>query len=132
MAKRYPKIDHYFICDDMRQEIGNKISLLGIYPGNVISMPIPATIPKLCFHLVLSNIRSGDNLTIRLIDPNDKEIAKFDRIEVPSKKQFKQAVFDLGFLNIRVKKEGTYQLIIILNKEEKAKQEINIEIKKAK
>lgn len=36
-------------CDDIRQEIGNKYSLIGCYPGGIIQVaPIPSVLPKLC------------------------------------------------------------------------------------
>lgn len=37
-------------CDDIRQEVGNKQTLVGIYSGNelVFDTPFPAILPKLC------------------------------------------------------------------------------------
>lgn len=36
------------LCDDIRFEIGNKVSLMGIYGGDVSMAHFPITIPKLC------------------------------------------------------------------------------------
>ena len=130
MPKKYPKLDYHLICDDIRREIGNKSSLIGIYPSNVISVPIPSVIPKLFFYLAFSRLKSGDNLDIQLLDPDNKEILSIDNIKVPEKQGLRLGVFETGFIGIKVNKEGTYRLVIIFGKEEKSEQEIKIEIKK--
>jgi hypothetical protein len=35
-------------CDDIRQEVGNKLSLIGCYPGTIQVERLPAMLPKLC------------------------------------------------------------------------------------
>ncbi|ENZ75598.1 MULTISPECIES: hypothetical protein [Ralstonia] len=37
-------------CDDIRQEVGNKLTFVGIYSGGelIFPIPFPAVIPKLC------------------------------------------------------------------------------------
>lgn len=130
MATRHLKLEYHLMCDDIRQEVGNKISLIGIYPGDIMSMPIPSVIPKLCFHLVFSNMRPGENLKIQFLDPDNKKIVGFDNIEIPEKPELRKNVLDVGFMGIKVEKEGTYRLVIIYREEEKVKQEVKIEIKK--
>lgn len=39
---------HAVYCDDIRQEIGNKESLIGIYHGKMFVSSFPILIPKLC------------------------------------------------------------------------------------
>lgn len=38
-------------CDDVRQEIGNKLSLMGCYTGEMILQKLPAALPKLCAYV---------------------------------------------------------------------------------
>ena len=38
------------ICDDIRSEIGNKISLVGIFDEAILPQNIPARLPKLCLY----------------------------------------------------------------------------------
>jgi len=38
-------------CDDVRQEIGNKISLIGCYTDELIVDRLPASLPKLAVHV---------------------------------------------------------------------------------
>lgn len=35
-------------CDDIRQEVGNKLSLMGIYGANLVVPSFPTVLPKLC------------------------------------------------------------------------------------
>jgi hypothetical protein len=35
-------------CDDVRHEVGNKQSLIGVYPGDLYLEALPAVLPKLC------------------------------------------------------------------------------------
>lgn len=41
------------ICDDVRKEVGNKLSYMGIYSGSIVVTQFPARLPKLCFVLNL-------------------------------------------------------------------------------
>jgi len=38
-------------CDDIRQEVGGKLSLMGVYSGVMFLQALPATLPKLCVSL---------------------------------------------------------------------------------
>lgn len=44
---------HVIYCDDIRNEIGNKLTLVGVYQGALVASPIPALLPKLCVVLTL-------------------------------------------------------------------------------
>lgn len=43
-----PRHVETIFCDDIRQEIGGKLSLMGIYSGALFVPAFPATLPKLC------------------------------------------------------------------------------------
>jgi hypothetical protein len=64
-------------CDDIRQEVGNKFSLIGCYGGVVQLTPIPSVMPKLCaavrIHTPLT--RPFKKLVARIIR-DDKPIAE--------------------------------------------------------
>jgi hypothetical protein len=42
--------DLTIICDDIRQEVGRKVSLIGIYDEAVIVAKVPARLAKLCVY----------------------------------------------------------------------------------
>lgn len=45
---------HALWCDDIRQEVGNKPSFMGVYTGALVVPQLPLTLPKLCVWLTLS------------------------------------------------------------------------------
>jgi hypothetical protein len=49
---------HATYCDDIRQEVGGKITLVGIYAGQCIVPAVPCVLPKLCVVINLSAPRS--------------------------------------------------------------------------
>lgn len=59
-------------CDDIRNEIGGKISLMGIYAGDMIVPSIPLILPKLC--IVITVITESS-------DPFQKLSARIERGE---------------------------------------------------
>lgn len=44
---------HTMFCDDVRHEIGGKISFMGVYSGKLISSDLPGILPKLCVAVTL-------------------------------------------------------------------------------
>lgn len=46
-------------CDDIRQEVGGKISLMGIYTGDMYVTGMPLLLPKLC--IAINVVTSIDN-----------------------------------------------------------------------
>lgn len=38
-------------CDDIREEVGNKRSLMGIYQGEMFIQSLPVLLPRLCFYI---------------------------------------------------------------------------------
>lgn len=48
-------------CDDVRQEVGGKLSFIGVYTGGMIIPTFPITLPKLC-------------LVLRMVIPIDRPL----------------------------------------------------------
>jgi len=71
-------------CDDVRYEIGGKLSYIGIYTGDLIVMGnFPATLPKFCIVVNYSENPSefGDNLELTIQVPGDPDEAPSTRID---------------------------------------------------
>lgn len=45
------------LCDDVRNEIGNKLSLIGIYTKDIVFNEIPAIYSKLCFVIFIEELK---------------------------------------------------------------------------
>jgi hypothetical protein len=44
------------LCDDVRQEVGNKSSLMGMYDKDIVFSDLPALLPKLCLYVRLEGV----------------------------------------------------------------------------
>lgn len=64
---------HTIYCDDVRLEVGNKQSLMGIYSSDLFLPELPIALPKLCIvvNLVTPIDKPWKELTIRVT--KDKE-----------------------------------------------------------
>ena len=72
---------HTVFCDDIRQEIGGKVSLIGVYSGKMLVSSFPAVLPKVC--LVLSVVTPASDpfraLNIRIT--RDEELITEMKLE---------------------------------------------------
>ncbi len=59
---------HSTFCDDIRQEVGGKLSFIGIYSTTLIAQEFPVTLPKFCVSIVVVSPveRLISALTIRI------------------------------------------------------------------
>ena len=118
MAKKQPKLDFVIICDDIREEVSQKLSYIGVY-NDIIVSKLPYIFPKLCFSLYYSNISSGDKVSIGVKNPSGKSIVKPVDIVLPTEiKGYSKFTFFAIFSPIEVKEDGAFNLSIIINDDE--------------
>ena len=69
-------------CDDVRQEIGNKLSLMGCYSNDLVVQTMPTILPKLCavIHIIIPRDEPFSKLTIRAVLNEDTTLAE---LEIP-------------------------------------------------
>lgn len=61
------------LCDSVRQEIGNKMSLIGIYSKDLVVTRIPAIIPIINLVIMLEKIKEPfKEIYIKLITPENE------------------------------------------------------------
>jgi hypothetical protein len=115
-----PKLNYLILCDDIRQELGNKITLVGIY-GNQIYVPqFPHTFPKLCMQISLGGVTKKVKVDIRIRKSgSSKIINKFDDIDLtpPTKINPQQLIISLGIIPFVVNEKGIYVVEIIFDKD---------------
>lgn len=61
-------------CDDIRLEVGNKISLIGIYGADLLVPEMPAVIPKLCIYVqIYSELEAhfDDDIEVKVLIDDD-------------------------------------------------------------
>jgi len=130
MARRKPKFEYAIICDDIRQEISNKLSFIGIYGPHILVTKTPYVFPKLCFAISYKDVEAGLSFSIELIDPSNKKLGDTITLSIPKEveKSIKFNMFAI-FSPLKVKQEGSYKLVISCNKNDKWKQEVEFNIK---
>jgi hypothetical protein len=71
------KIRNVIVCEDIRDEIRNKKSLIGVFPGDILVAEFPATIQFAIYMEYTPDADDGDQLSIefRLLQ-DDTEMAK--------------------------------------------------------
>ena len=63
-------------CEDIRQEVGNKRSLMGIFSGTIFVNEFPVTLLKLCISIQLTSLASNPVKTLTLkVLKNDEELS---------------------------------------------------------
>ncbi len=69
-------------CDDIRHEVGNKMSFMGCYQGELFVPSAPIALTKFCVYVTLITPigRPVRSLVFKVLQDDDKELA---RIELP-------------------------------------------------
>ena len=82
MKKNEDRFVTAIFCDDIRQEVGNKLSFIGCYQGELFVPMAPIALPKLCVFASVwtSKEKPFKSLTIRIVQDDETELA---RIEIP-------------------------------------------------
>ncbi|MBW2737804.1 MAG: hypothetical protein JRE64_02920 [Deltaproteobacteria bacterium] len=131
MARRKPKFEYAIICDDIRQEISNKLSFIGIYGKDIFVSKISFTFPKLCFAILYKDIKAEDSFSIELITPSGRQLGKTINGRVP--KDIKGNIYFNMFAifsPLTIRQEGSHKLVITFNNDAKMKREVEFVIKK--
>ncbi len=130
MSRKYPKVEHFLVCDDIRKETNNKTSVMGIY-GQGTVLTIPTVLPRLCFYLTFTGVMDGDKITIQLRDPKDEILKQLDTPEfnIP-RKEGEDVVLHMIFSGVQISQEGLYTLVTKLVGTEKGKQALEFTLRK--
>lgn len=80
MKKNNDRYITAILCDDIRQEMGNKYSLMGCYQGELVVPMAPAVLPKLCIFASIYTPKGKPfkSLMMRVVQDDDKELARIE------------------------------------------------------
>jgi len=102
-----PSLNFTLLCDDVRQEMGGKISLMGIFE-NVYANSFPAVHPRLATVNEWADGLGEFETTLRILSPDRKTVLR----ETVTKLKLVNAQFkhrDISIhLNLEFKEPGTY------------------------
>ena len=111
-----PKHEFTLLCDDIRQEMGGKTSLMGLYDHHIVVPQIPFVLPKVCFYTRFSRMDGTFKFSFSIVSPGGerKDIIRDSNVEIPE--GAKEGTFNVIASPFEVGAEGIYEVIIGLTK----------------
>jgi hypothetical protein len=107
-----PRFRSVIVCDDIREEIGNKKSLMGILAGDILTASMPANV-QIAFYIdYLPTDDGNDQISFQLLQ-DETEIAK-GRLEVDAKRT-RHASLIVPKALIRFEHECTFRMLASIN-----------------
>lgn len=106
------------VCDDIRQEVGGKHSLMGVYTGIVVNS-LPSTLFKLSFAIMLEEVKVPINdAKVTITFPKD-ESKVVDLGKPPTVPKGKDLTINLFVAPVKILAEGVAELRIVFNNDDK-------------
>ncbi|MBL0211398.1 MAG: hypothetical protein IPQ13_10885 [Holophagaceae bacterium] len=111
-----PKHEFTLLCDDIRQEMGGKTSLMGLYDHHIVVPEIPFVLPKVCFFSKFSRMDGQFKFSFSVVSPNGerKDIIRDSDVQIPE--GAKEGTFNVIASPFEVGAEGVFEVIIGLTK----------------
>jgi len=118
MAPELPKYLFTVMCDDIRPEVNNKLSLMGIYSDQIyFSSTPPFHVRSLAFYNRFSKGKGTFTLKFRITDPDGEHLVETQQdktiFPVAQDSEFSTVSVVLGGLEL--KKEGPYRFEICVD-----------------
>jgi hypothetical protein len=118
-VKHTPQFEYGILCDDIRHEVGDKFSLIGVYGSHVYVAQLPFLFPKLSVAVSYRQVKGGDTFSMTLQDPTGQIIGNPIMSEVPKEVKGLTRFMIFGvFPPLRVTQAGLYSLTIVINQDE--------------
>ncbi len=111
-----PKHEFTLLCDDIRQEMGGKTSLMGLYDHHIVVPEVPFVLPKVCFFSKFSRMHGQFKFSFSIVSPNGerKDIIRDSDVQIPE--GAKEGTFNVIASPFEVGAEGIFEVIIGLTK----------------
>lgn len=111
-----PKHEFTILCDDIRQEMGGKASLMGLYDHHIVVPEVPFVLPKVCFYSRFSRMDGQFKFSFSIVSPTGerKDIIRDSDVQIPD--GAKEGTFNVIASPFEVGAEGVYEVILGLTK----------------
>ncbi len=111
-----PKHEFTLLCDDIRQEMGGKTSLMGLYDHHIVVPEVPFSLPKVCFFSKFSRMDGQFKFSFSVVSPGGerKDIIRDSDVQIPE--GAKEGTFNVIASPFDVGAEGVFEVIIGLTK----------------
>jgi hypothetical protein len=111
-----PKHEFTILCDDIRQEMGGKASLMGLYDHHIVVPEVPFVLPKVCFYSRFSRMDGQFKFSFSIVSPTGerKDIIRDSDVQIPD--GAKEGTFNVIASPFEVGAEGVFEVILGLTK----------------
>lgn len=111
-----PKHEFTLLCDDIRQEMGGKTSLMGLYDHHIVVPQVPFSLPKVCFYTRFSRMDGDFKFSFAIVSPGGerKEVIRESDVQIPD--GAKEGTFNVIASPFEVNQDGIYEVILGLTK----------------
>ena len=113
-----PNFMYLHICDDVRNEIGGKISMMGVYEKTLIVPSIPFVFPKLCFYSRFSGITENHIFNFSLTNPSGDIRKIIENSPCFPEEGEDQGIFNVVATPFEIIEEGKYVATIEIEERE--------------
>jgi hypothetical protein len=111
-----PTLAYTIVCDDVRQEAGGKISLMGLFE-NIFATNFPVLHPRLAVMSEWSDGRGDFSVTTKILTPDRKTILRETSSKISLRDTANKHRDISVHLNIELKAAGTYWIEHYLDNE---------------
>ncbi len=127
---KYADNIYSILCDDVRTEMGGKLSLMGLYQKDIIFNKLPAQLPLINFVIFLDGIKSKfSKLSFKISIPGDKPLNIDRNIEGPEIKINSTFVIFIGVTQFTPKKSGIAKFEVKIDDSKKPIHTLKVNIK---
>lgn len=113
---RKAELDYAVVCDDVRFEVSDRISLMGLFDAIVVQN-FPASHPRLAVVAAWLGFRGEARSEIELVDPNGTVLGKLGVANLKETGEKKGARHIAISFNVTFKVAGIHAVKIYLNRE---------------
>ncbi|MEK6790827.1 MAG: hypothetical protein AABY45_03895 [Deltaproteobacteria bacterium] len=118
MTKGMPKLIYLLVCDDIRQEMNEKLSFIGVYTNNTITVPvIPITLPQ--FQIFSMWDSSKERITyfkFKITQPDGNTVVQTESARKPDAHEVTTTTaIHVGLSPFTILSTGEYKLDIEIN-----------------
>lgn len=112
-----PTLDYAIVCEDVRFEAGDKISLMGLFDAIAVQGSFPTVHPRLAVVVAYTGVREEVKSEIQLVDPGGSLLRSLGVAHIQQQTKRKGARHIAVALNVPFKASGIYQIKFYLDEE---------------
>lgn len=111
MTKKLPKVRNIIVCDDIRQEKGNKLSFNGVYTNGVFfSEDVETrTMTQICVFAQFDDVEGYEQLTFNVLSPSGESMVVLDPKSL--RPEARSIIFSTKIVTPTFDEDGNYVLV---------------------